>query len=90
MTKPELILEISKGANLTKKAAEATLDSFLKSIKNSLKKGNEVRLIGFGTFKVSKRAARMGRNPRTGAAIKIAALKVPTFKAGQDLKAAVK
>jgi DNA-binding protein HU-beta len=89
MTKAELITAIAKDASLTKKDAEAALGSLLKSIKTSLKKGGEVRLIGFGTFKVSKRSARTGRNPRTGAAIKIAASKVPTFKAGKELKAAV-
>ena len=89
MTKAELIEAIAKDSDLTKKDSAIVLEAFLNSIKASLEKDEEVRLIGFGTFKVSKRSARMGRNPRTGAEIKIAASKVPTFKAGKELKEAV-
>ena len=89
MTKAELIDAIVKDSDLTKKDSAIVLEAFLNSIKASLEKDEEVRLIGFGTFKVSKRSARMGRNPRTGAEIKIAASKVPTFKAGKELKEAV-
>lgn len=89
MTKADLITAIATETGLTKKDSETALTSVLNSISKTLKKGNEVRLVGFGTFKVSKRAARTGRNPRTGEAIKIAASKVPTFKAGKELKASV-
>lgn len=88
-TKAELITTISKETGLTKKSAETALATTLKAISTSLKKGKEVRLIGFGTFRVSKRSARNGRNPRTGNVIKIPASKVPTFRAGKDLKKAV-
>lgn len=88
MTKSELIDEMAKHLN-TKKEAEAALDSLLGGITNSLKKGEKVTLTGFGTFKVSKRKARKGRNPRTGETIKIKASKVPQFAAGKALKEAV-
>jgi len=66
------------------------LDAILAAIQKTLKKGNDVTLVGFGTFKISKRKARVGRNPQTGKALKIAAKKVPVFKAGKGLKDAVK
>lgn len=89
MTKQELVAKMAADANITKKAAEDALNSFVKGVKESLKKGNNVTLIGFGTFGVSQRKARKGRNPQTGAEIKIPARKVPTFKAGKGLKEAV-
>jgi len=85
MTREELIAQIAKDVNTTKVAAKAALDSVLASITKALKKGGRVSLVGFGTFSVSKRNARMGRNPRTGAEIKIAARKVARFKAGKGL-----
>ncbi len=90
MNKSELVAAIAKGAGLTKVAAEAALNTTIETITKSLKKGDNVSLVGFGTFKVSKRSARTGRNPQTGATIKIAARKVPRFTAGKELKSAVK
>ncbi|MBN1445386.1 MAG: HU family DNA-binding protein [Candidatus Omnitrophica bacterium] len=89
MNKGELIEAVGKVV-CTKKEAAAAVDTVLGAIKASLKKGKAVTLVGFGTFKVAKRKARVGRNPRTGRTIKIAAKKVPVFKAGTDLKKAVK
>jgi DNA-binding protein HU-beta len=89
MTREELIAQIANDAETTKVAAKAALDSVLTSITKTLKKGGKVSLVGFGTFSVSKRAARMGRNPQTGAEIKIAARKVARFKAGKALSDAV-
>lgn len=89
MTKADLISAIANETGFSKKDSETALGSVLGSIMHSLKKGNEVRLVGFGTFKVSARAARTGRNPRTGESIQIKASKVPTFKAGKELKEAV-
>ena len=89
MNKAQLIGEIAK-VTCSKKEAGLALDAALAAIQKALKKGDTVTLVGFGTFKVSKRKARLGRNPKTGAALKIAAKKVPVFKAGQGLKAAVK
>ena len=86
MNKSELIDQIAKSADLSKAAAGRALDSALAAIKASLKKGQLVTLVGFGSFYVGKRAARTGRNPRTGAAIKIKAAKVPKFRAGKALK----
>ena len=80
---------IAKSAEISKAAATRALDSTIDSIKKALKKGDTVSLVGFGTFKVGKRAARNGRNPRTGATIKIKAAKVPKFSAGKGLKDAV-
>lgn len=74
----------------SKKEAAAAVDAVLDAITGSLKKGQAVTLVGFGTFKVAKRKARTGRNPRTGKEIKIPAKKVPVFKAGSELKKAVK
>ena len=89
MNKSELIEAIAKSADLSKAAAEKALDGALNAIKGALKKGSSVTLVGFGTFKVGKRAARIDRNPRTGEAIKIKAARVPKFSAGKALKDAV-
>lgn len=89
MNKTELIDAIAKEADITKAAAGKALDAATAAITQSLKKGENVTLIGFGTFKVSKRAARTGRNPQTGKEIKIAARKAPGFTAGKALKDAV-
>ncbi|CAN5298723.1 HU family DNA-binding protein [soil metagenome] len=89
MNKTELIDHIAKNADISKAAAGRALDSIVSAVKTTLKKGNSVTLVGFGTFAVAKRAARAGRNPKTGAAIKIKAAKVPKFRAGKALKDAV-
>ena len=86
MNKAELVDAIAKDTGLTKKDSEAALKSVIDTISNELAKGHEVSLIGFGTFAVGKRAARSGRNPKTGETIKIAASKSPKFKAGKALK----
>lgn len=85
MNKAELIEAIAKSADLSKAKSGEALNAALTTITKSLKKGNNVTLIGFGTFKVSKRKARKGRNPRTGEEIKIKAKKVAGFKAGKKL-----
>ena len=89
MNKQELIENIAGSADITKAAAGRALDSMIESITASLKSGDSVVLVGFGTFSVRDRAARIGRNPQTGAEIQIAAAKVPAFKAGKALKDAV-
>ena len=89
MNKSDLVDAIAKSAEISKAAAALALDSTVDSITKALKKGDSVSLVGFGTFKVGKRAARNGRNPRTGATIKIKAAKVPKFSAGKGLKDAV-
>ncbi len=89
MNKSDLVDAIAKSADMSKAAAGRALDATVESIKKALKKGDTVSLIGFGTFKVGKRAARNGRNPRTGETIKIKAAKVPKFSAGKGLKDAV-
>ena len=89
MNKAQLVDEVAK-VTCSKKEAVAAVDATLAAIKKALKKGNAVTLVGFGTFDVRKRKARTGRNPQTGKAIKIAAKKVPVFKAGKGLKDAVK
>jgi DNA-binding protein HU-beta len=89
VNKQELIDTIAKSADISKAAAGRALDSAVAAIKASLKKGQLVTLVGFGTFYVGKRAARSGRNPRTGAAIKIRAAKVPKFRPGKALKDSV-
>ena len=89
MNKSELIDQIAKSADLSKAAAGRALDATIAAVKTTLKKGCMVTLVGFGTFYVGKRAARTGRNPRTGAALKIKAAKVPKFRAGKGLKDAV-
>jgi len=77
---------MTKDADISKAAAKKALESFIDSVNKTLKKGNKVTLVGFGTFSVSKRAARKGRNPRTGEIIKIAARKTPKFTAGKVFK----
>lgn len=89
MTKQELVTKIAQDANLSKRAAEDALNAFVNAVKESLSKGESVSLVGFGTFSVSERAARKGRNPQTGAEIEIPARKVPVFRAGKGLKEAV-
>jgi DNA-binding protein HU-beta len=89
MNKADLIDEVAKVVE-TKKAAAAAVDCMIEVITKTLKKKGKVTLVGFGTFSVSKRAARKGRNPRTGKEIKIPAKNVPKFSAGKELKAAVK
>jgi DNA-binding protein HU-beta len=90
MTKAELVEKMAKDAGISKAAAEKSLNSLIDGVKKTLKKGNKVTLIGFGTFSVSKRKARKGRNPQTGAPITIKAAKVPKFTAGKALKLAIK
>ena len=87
MNKAELIDKIAKDSGITKTQANEALDSFTNAVVGSLKKGDRVTLVGFGTFSVSKRAARNGRNPQTGEVIKIKARKVARFKAGKELSA---
>lgn len=89
MNKSELIDAIAASADISKAAAGRALDAMVSSITGALKGGDQVTLIGFGTFSVKDRAARTGRNPQTGAEIQIAAAKVPSFKAGKALKDAV-
>jgi len=89
VNKSELIDSIAQAADISKAAAERALDGTVAAITSSLKKGGMVTLVGFGTFYVGDRAARSGRNPRTGAAIEIKASKVPKFRAGKALKDAV-
>ena len=89
MNKTELVAAIADEAGLSKKDAEKALKAFTDVVTEELKKGEKVQLVGFGTFEVSERAARTGKNPQTGAEIKIAACKAPKFKAGKALKDAV-
>lgn len=89
MNKTELIAAAAAEANVSKKDAAAVIDAAIAAVTASLKKGDKVQLIGFGTFETRTRAARQGKNPKTGEAIKIAACKVPAFKAGAALKNAV-
>ncbi|MBC7780438.1 MAG: HU family DNA-binding protein [Proteobacteria bacterium] len=89
MNKQELIDAIAESADLSKASAGRALDATLDSIRISMKKGDSISLVGFGTFYIGKRAARVGRNPRTGDAIKIKAAKVPKFRAGKALKDAI-
>ena len=89
MNKAELIDAIVKETELTKAAATRALNAVLDTVVKAVAKKQDVQLIGFGTFKVAKRAARMGKNPRTGEAVKIAAATVPKFSAGAAFKAAV-
>jgi len=90
MTKDEMIGMIAAKSGITKKQAGETLQVFMTTVTGQLKKGKKVSFSGFGTFSVSKRKARIGRNPQTGAAINIPATKVPVFRAGKHLKEAVK
>jgi DNA-binding protein HU-beta len=89
MNKAQLIEKISKDAGITKTQANYTLDSFTNAVISTLKKEGRVSLVGFGTFSVTSRSARNGRNPQTGAIIKIKARKVPKFKAGKDFSESV-
>ena len=89
MNKAELIEAIAAAADIPKAAAGRALDAMVDSVADSLKKGDQVVLVGFGTFSVKERAARTGRNPQTGEPIQIAAAKIPSFKAGKALKDAV-
>ena len=87
MNKAELIAKIAEDAGITKTQANTALDSFVEAVTKTLKGSGKVTLVGFGTFSVSKRAARNGRNPQTGEVIKIKARKVARFKAGKELSA---
>lgn len=89
MNKNELIAQVADSAGLTKADATKAVDAVFDSISGALSKGGDVRLVGFGTFSVTQRAASTGRNPRTGETIQIAASKQPKFKAGKQLKDAV-
>jgi nucleoid DNA-binding protein len=90
MTKEELIEKVASGARMSKADAARAINTTIGSITSALKKGQSVTLVGFGSFKVSRRKARKGRNPRTGEVITIKATKVPRFSAGKSLKDAVK
>lgn len=90
MNKTDLIYKVAEQAELTKKDATQVVDAVFDTILNALKAGDSVQLLGFGSFEVRERAARTGRNPQTGEEIEIAASKVPAFKAGKQLKEAVK
>ena len=90
MNKSELINYISEDAKISKSAAEKAINSFMSNIRATLKKGQSVTLVGFGTFTISKRKARSGRNPQTGETMNIPAKKVPKFRPGKDLREAVK
>lgn len=89
MNKTEFIAAVADSAELSKKDAEKAVNAFTEVITKTLKKGDKVQLVGFGTFEVTKRAAREGRNPQTGQAMKIKASKSPKFKAGKALKDAL-
>ncbi|MFH1288307.1 MAG: HU family DNA-binding protein [bacterium] len=89
MTKADIINKVSDSVGLSKKDAISAVDTVIETITKALSKSESVQLVGFGSFNVRKRAARTGRNPQTGASIKIAARKVPSFKAGKALKEAV-
>ena len=86
MNKTELVAAMAEKAEISKKDAEKALKAFTDVVADELKKGEKIQLVGFGTFEVSERAAREGRNPQTGKAMKIAASKSPKFKAGKGLK----
>jgi DNA-binding protein HU-beta len=90
MTKAQLVDVVASNARISKAAAAKSIDSLISGIAKALKKGEKVTLVGFGTFSVTKRKARRGRNPQTGAEIKIPASKAPKFTAGKALKSAVK
>ena len=90
MNKSELVESIAKKTDASKKSAEASLNAIVEIISTTLKKGDKIQLVGFGTFETRKRAARKGRNPQTGEEIKIPASKSPVFKAGKALKDVVK
>ncbi len=86
MNKAELVAEVAAKTGETKKAAEASVDAVIATIRETLKKGEKIQLVGFGSFEVRKRAARKGRNPQTKEEIKIPASKAPVFRAGKQLK----
>ncbi|MBQ4160252.1 MAG: HU family DNA-binding protein [Clostridia bacterium] len=90
MNKTELIANVAASADISKKDAEKAINALIENITGALKKGDKVQLVGFGTFEVRERAARVGRNPQTKAEIKIPASKVPAFKVGKALKDAIK
>jgi len=90
MTKAELIDKIAAKAKISKKAANVVLNTFVDSVTSALKKGDRVSLVGFGTFTVAKRKARIARNPRTGEKINVPARRAAKFKAGRELKNAVR
>lgn len=90
MNKKDLIKAVAESAALTNKDAEKAINAVTGAIADALKKGEKVQLVGFGTFEVRERAAKQGRNPRTGAAMEIPASKLPAFRAGQALKDAIK
>jgi DNA-binding protein HU-beta len=89
MNKTELIESVAESADISKAAAGKAVDAFIGAVSDALKNGDQVTVVGFGTFLVRERAARTGRNPQTGAEIQIAAAKVPAFKPGKALKDAV-
>ena len=90
MNKEELVKEISKKSKVTQKEANEVLSALIETVEKTVSKGKKVTLVGFGTFEPRKRAARTGRNPQTGATLKIAAKKVPAFSAGKKFKELVK
>ncbi|MBI2035035.1 MAG: HU family DNA-binding protein [Candidatus Levybacteria bacterium] len=90
MTKKDVIELVAKKANLTNKAARESIQAFLNAIRDSLKRGEKVVITGFGTFSVRSRAARVGRNPKTGEKITLAARKAPGFSPGKTFKKAIK
>ncbi len=90
MTKAELIEKIAAKAKISKKASNIALNTFVDSVTAALRRGDRVALVGFGTFSVAKRKARIARNPRTGESINVPARKAPKFKAGRELKKAIK
>ena len=89
MNKTELVAAVAEQADISKKDAEKVLKAFVDVVTEEMKKGEKVQLVGFGTFEVSERAAREGRNPQTGKTMKIEACKAPKFKAGKALKDAI-
>lgn len=90
MNKTELVAALAEKAAVSKKDAEAVLNAFVETVQDTVKKGDKIQLVGFGSFEVRERAARTGKNPQTGAAINIPACKVPAFKAGKAFKDMVK
>ena len=89
MNKAEMIEQVARAAEISRSAAERAVDAMVGAVKSSLKKGNMVTLVGFGTFYVTQRAARTGRNPKTGEVLRISAARVPKFRAGKALKDAL-
>lgn len=90
VSKKDLVATVVEATELSKKDSEAAVNAFLEAVKANLAKGEKVTITGFGTFEVRERSARTGRNPQTGAPLQIAASKAPAFKAGKELKEAVK